>query len=348
MGNREAGLWRWCTVKLGVWLAAGTALGACDGQAAPPVSSPTGPSASAIAPASAAAAPPQPAATSQPTSKPEVLSPGTDPSATAAAKATDDALPASIQVPKSVAEAKEKRPFVMLLHGYTGSGRAIASHLGLPALAEAKRLVWAAPDGAKEKSGRRFWNTGPACCDFDRIGVDHVAALEKLLRRARATALVDPDALYVVGYSNGGFMAHRLACELEGIAGIVSVSGLPPSDLGTCQATPSTVIQLHGNEDEIVRFGGGRVLDRTDVEPHPGVVQGMVAWAKRAGCGTAPYSLGKLDLESEIDGDETERLRFPSCANRMELWLVHGGRHAILGERRAFSAVIDQLLDQRP
>jgi polyhydroxybutyrate depolymerase len=245
-----------------------------------------------------------------------------------------------------VKRAGGKRPFLLVLHGFTGSGAAIAKHLGLPALAEAEALSYAAPDGALDKSKRRHWNAGASCCDFDRLGTDHVAELGALIAAARALPEIDPARIYVAGFSNGGFMAERLACDVGGIAGVLDVAGGSPIDLDACKAPPvPVVIHVHGDADPTVRFGGGRVLGRTDVGPHPGAVDAVAAWAKRASCGTAAPA-GTLDLEASIADAETTRSRHGGCAGRFEMLTVVGGGHDIAGSPTSFAQLVTILLGE--
>jgi polyhydroxybutyrate depolymerase len=252
----------------------------------------------------------------------------------------------AIVVPASVAGSGTRRPFVLLLHGYSGSGSASARHFDLGGIGERRRFSWAAPDGGVDRHGARFWNAGPSCCDFDHSGVDHVAALSAILGAARANPAVDPDRLYVVGYSNGGFMAQRLGCELGGIAGIASVSGAAPTDLGHCPSSPRTVIHAHGDADVSVHFEGGRVLDRTDVAPHPSAVEGLLGWARHLGCEPRLTPLGRLDLEPATPGSETQRLGVAGCATRLELWRVGGGGHDIVATRPAFELLLSELMGE--
>jgi polyhydroxybutyrate depolymerase len=252
----------------------------------------------------------------------------------------------TLVVPASVAGARSRRPLLLVLHGYGGSGTAIARHFDLGALGERRRLAWAAPDGALDRHGARFWNSGPACCDFDRTGVDHVALLRGFVEAAQGNAFVDPERIYLVGYSNGGFMAQRLGCELPGLAGVASVAGAAPADLSHCPSSPRLLIHVHGDEDPSVRPEGGRVLDRNHMAPHPSVQEGMLGWARRVGCEPRLGPLGRLDLEPSLPGAETQRLGIAGCSTRLELWRVAGGKHDVVAGRAAFERLLSELIGE--
>lgn len=251
---------------------------------------------------------------------------------------------APIVVPRSVGQG-ERRPFVLFLHGLGASGKILVDNLPIAALAEARRFTYATPDGALDRQGRRFWNASRACCNFDGAGVSHVAELGRLLSTAAAHPAVDPRRVFVVGYSNGGFMAHRLACDVGGIAAIASISGAGPmGDDPPCKpAAPVAILQVHGDADDKIRYEGGNALSRTDLPRHPSALETVSAWAKRDGCREAPASGAPIDLEDKLEGAETVPRRFAGCSRPVELWTVRGGSHFVAMNRRALESVLSFL-----
>lgn len=289
-------------------------------------------SAASSAPAASAAAP---------TTSPQASS-DAPPAASSLAPSAAPELPAGSVVPEIVAKGTARAPFVVLLHGYGGTGASIARHFGFATLAAQKRFVYLAPDGTPDSKNARFWAAGGACCDFDGKHPDHIGALAKAIADARANPRVDPARVFVVGFSNGGFMAHRLACEVEGIAGVVSVAGAVSFDPGACKFAPKVVIQVHGDADPVVRFEGGRVLGKTSVEAHPGALAGVTGWAKRLGCVDAPAAGKPFDLDAELPGAETTPYTF-GCSQGVTLLKVAGGEHDIASNPAAMSLLLDRL-----
>lgn len=253
-------------------------------------------------------------------------------------------LPAGSVVPKSVvAREGERVPFVLVLHGYGGTGQSFARHFQLSRLAEKRGFIYLAPDGEPDSGGNRFWDAGPACCNFERLSIDHVSALGAVIAQAAAAQQVDPSRIYVLGYSNGGFMAHRLGCDVAGIRGILSVAGAGVGDPSTCAHAPEVVLQVHGDADQAVPFEGGNVLSRKSVAPHPGAVATVQGWASKKGCSLAPRLMGVLDLEPGLPEAETERLSF-SCAENVTLLKVRGAGHSLASSSPAIDALMDQLM----
>jgi polyhydroxybutyrate depolymerase len=249
-----------------------------------------------------------------------------------------------ITVPASI-KPGERRPFVLYLHGLGASGRLLVSSLGVAALAEDRRFVYAAPDGAQDSLKRRFWNAWAACCDMEKTGVDHVGALRGLLAQAAAHPQVDPQKLFVVGFSNGGFMAHRLACEVEGIAGIASMAGAGPMPEEAC--TPRglvAVLQVHGDADDVISFQGGHPLKKASLPRHPSAPETVAGWASRNGCSSRePATTGTLDFEERIPEEETRMGLYTGCKRPVALWTVRGGNHYIGAHRKGQEAIFNFL-----
>lgn len=251
----------------------------------------------------------------------------------------DPAVAAQIVAPAG-AEKDKRYPFVLFLHGLGGTGKSFATALGVEKLAADKKFFWAAPDGAMDKKQRRFWNASTACCDFDRTGVDHVAALGAFVREARRNPGVDPGRVFVIGFSNGGFMAHRLGCAVPGITGIVSVAGAIGEGDGPCAAPqPVAVLEIHGDADKAVRFEGGHVLDMAEAQPHRSTEDTLGVWMAVDRCTGAAEEKGKLDLMAGLPGPETRDLRYPGCGAPVALWRVVGGDHFIATSRAALDQI---------
>ena len=228
----------------------------------------------------------------------------------------------------------ERRPVVFFLHGLGGSGEEALVDPGLRALAASGRMILVAPDGSRDRSGRRFWNAGGACCNFNRRAVDDLARLEKLIDDWRQRPEVDPQRVYVVGFSNGGFMAHRLACWMDDrLAAIVSIAGAGRGKEEACAVSSSiAVLEVHGDADTIVRYGGGRVFDSRDLDPHPSAPDTIREWAERLGCSAdRPPKTKALDLDPRLPGTETTVLAHVGCSHgAAELWTVRGGGHPLV------------------
>ncbi|SNS55005.1 alpha/beta hydrolase family esterase [Actinomadura mexicana] len=146
-------------------------------------------------------------------------------------------------------------PLIVALHGGLNDSEYVRRQSGLDEVADRHGYAVAYPDGLLGT-----WNAG-ACCWFARwTGVDDVAFLDKLIDTLVRQGVADPRRVFVTGFSNGGGMAYRYACERsDRIAGIAVVSGALA--IGCTPRRPVPVLAFHGTWDPSVPYTGGGNMD---------------------------------------------------------------------------------------
>ena len=110
--------------------------------------------------------------------------------------------------PSAASAADGRKALVLVLHAYGMTGLWTTNYFRMGALAD--RVVVLAPNGSRDVNGKRAWNASLACCN--PYGPDDVGTLSRLVEARIAQGDIDPSRVYVWGYSNGAFMAWRLAC----------------------------------------------------------------------------------------------------------------------------------------
>lgn len=239
-----------------------------------------------------------------------------------------DDRPFRLQVPTSY-DAARPVPLVVGLHGWGGDGARIASQLGLAGSTERRGWLLALPDGTVDSGGRRFWNASTACCNVDGARVDDVGYLSHVVDAVSDRYAVDPTRVYVAGLSNGGFMAHRLACERAHlVSAVVAVAGTTAT--GPLDCAPSegvSVLQVHGTSDGVIRYEGGALLPGRSYASAPATVE---AWRDREHCDPDARPAPPLDSDASLPGAETTRTTWGGCDDRtaVSLWTVAGGVHS--------------------
>ncbi|MQY05801.1 alpha/beta hydrolase family esterase [Actinomadura macrotermitis] len=170
--------------------------------------------------------------------------------------------------------AAARRPLVIALHGGLDNMQAMEKVTGWDAVADRKRFLVAYPNGFLGT-----WNAG-GCCVFARMaGIDDVGFLDKLIGSLVRDGLADPRRIYVTGFSNGGGMAYRYACERSrkvAAIGVVSGSLAVPCE----PARPVSVIAFHGTADFTVPFLGGGDQDWNNKTPFLPVVEVLDFWRR--------------------------------------------------------------------
>jgi polyhydroxybutyrate depolymerase len=258
-----------------------------------------------------------------------------------------DDRPFRLHLPRSY-DAATKMPLIVLLHGYTSDAAEAESYFKLTAESDRRGFLYAMPDGTQDARGEQFWNATDACCDFYRSGVDDSGYLRRLFEAVTSSYPVDPGRIYVIGHSNGGFMAYRLACEHPSvIAAIVSFAGAAPHDPAQCTPDrPVNVLHIHGTADSTIRWDGGANAGR----PYPSVAATLDLWRRLNGCAErAGTAAAPMDLDSALPGVETTVTTYQTnCREntRVELWSIAGGEHVPAFTTGFAPAVIDFLLAQ--
>lgn len=165
---------------------------------------------------------------------------------------------------------------VVVLHGggRRESGASIAASVGFDEEAARRRLIAVYPDGR----GGHF-HAGH-CCGARPTRGDDVRFVVRLLELVQRRYPVDARRAFAAGFSNGAFLAYRLACQRSRrFLGVASIGGTEV--LRGCRPErPVSVLHIHGREDRTTDFGGG-ILLRPWI---PGAFELARRWRVRDGC----------------------------------------------------------------
>ncbi len=232
--------------------------------------------------------------------------------------------PVDVYAPAHLAPGK-KAPLVLMLHGYMVDGEVEELYLQLTPFADSRTFFYAHPNGLVDKSGSYYWNATDACCNYDHSKVDDSKYLASVITEIEAAYPVDPKRVYVVGHSNGGFMAYRLACDhADLIAGVGSLAGAMWEDTSKCQPSQGvSILEIHGTADTEVLYDG------STTENYPSAPQTVADWAVFDGCAKTPTTQAHALNLDQGRGQETSVTRYANCKNGrdVELWTIDGGSH---------------------
>ena len=219
-------------------------------------------------------------------------------------------------------------PLLIMLPGYSDDRYSTEKLLGFSDEASARGYIYVMPNGIRNSVGERFWAATDACCDFLDMGWDDSQYLINLVDELSMKYSIDQKRIYFAGHSNGGFMAHRMACDhASRIAGIVSVAGMNYKDISKCKPTERVnILQLHGTGDLRVPFFGGGSMVGVDL---PSVMETMNDWVSFNGCAPNSFTDGTpFNIISNIAGDETAP-KTATCppGGNVELWTMVDAVH---------------------
>jgi polyhydroxybutyrate depolymerase len=240
--------------------------------------------------------------------------------------------PVTLRVPPSY-EPGTPMPLVIALHGFSGDSAFIEGYSGFGTLFANKGFLLAAPNGTLGQDGKRFWNATDACCDFFASGVDDEKYLLDLIAEIQDAYSVDAKRVYLIGFSNGAFMAYRMACHhADKFAALVSLSGATYDDALACAPSAKvSVLQVHGDVDETIKYGGGQLKVNGVDKAYPSAQGTIDRWSGYDACADTQTPAAAIDFSGAISGAETQVLRRDGCTAGVdvELWTVTGGGHVL-------------------
>jgi polyhydroxybutyrate depolymerase len=207
-----------------------------------------------------------------------------------------------------IPDSAEPMPLVIVLHGAGGTGAWIESFSGFNDLADEEKFAVVYPNGIN-----RVWNDGRV--GDTRIGnIDDVGFMTKIIDFL--SEKLDIEGVYVAGYSMGGMLSFRLACEMpDTINAIASVASTFPEYLVTACAdtAPVSVLIIQGTDDPVVPWAGVR-------GGYLSAVNSLTYWANHNGC-----TIGsEISVQDDVDtGDHTRILRegFSACDDNADVTL---------------------------
>lgn len=199
-------------------------------------------------------------------------------------------------------------PLLVALHGSGMQGKEMAQKTALSELADREGFIVVYPDGLKQK-----WNVS------GKSPEDNVEFVHALIDQMQQIRSLDAGRVYVVGLSNGGILAQKLACEApDQIAAIATVAASLPIQFSShCQTQkPISLLMINGTADSVVPWQGGeppnvRVGRNLSIPPIPDVVN---FWQQHNGCPTK----AKIEQPSNL----VEVTDYQSCQAQSEIMLV--------------------------
>ncbi len=212
----------------------------------------------------------------------------------------------------------DNMPLVIYLHSYGWTPQQDMNYIQLNEVADTSGFVVVYP------SGKPYWNSGISDDpQWPTNNGDDVGFINALIDTLSEHYSIDTGKIYACGYSNGGFMAYKLACRLSNrISAIASVGGvMTNSTLAGCNPLhPVPVLEIHGTDDWWVPFNGGNTGWLS-------VHETLSYWIDYNNCSLKGAVTALPDLD-ETDSCTVERTIYGKCDSSVNVIfykVIHGG-----------------------
>ena len=144
-------------------------------------------------------------------------------------------------------------PLLFVLHGYTGQAPSIRNYSGFDSIADEENFIVVYVQGVTDVTNTTGWNVDVVSTFND---VDDVGLFAALIKHFKANYNIANDKIFSTGMSLGGFMSYRLACELDEINSIGSVTGSMAGYYNCVPPNQKSIIHFHGTSDTVVPYNG--------------------------------------------------------------------------------------------
>jgi polyhydroxybutyrate depolymerase len=227
---------------------------------------------------------------------------------------------------RAPAEASGPLPVVVVLHG--AGGNAERAEVATGFTARATDFIAVYPNGTQAAAidGELAWDAGACCGNPVKQQINDVAFISAVLDDVVAQYSVDSSRIYVTGFSNGGMLSYRLACELGSrIAAVAIVGGA--LNVADCAAPdPMSVLVIHGRNDLTVPYSGGESNARTAARfgqwSNTSVAASVAFWRDRDECDLDPVvsNEGPVSTEHYEGCVDDSNLALVSIAEGTHIW----------------------------
>lgn len=222
-------------------------------------------------------------------------------------------------------------PLVVAIHGAFETAKYMEERSGFSDLADKKGFVVVYPNGFGLFGLLQHWNAGHCCGKAAADGLDDVGFLTNVIEDVEERLRIDPNRIYMVGFSNGGMLAYRFAAEK---AGILSALAAVAATIGSTSSgdeplwrmpdpvAPLPLIALHGLADEAIPAQGGVSPKRGGDQSFLSVKDATNFWIRNNGCDPDP-------LLEEIHKGDVLKQTWQGCREHADvaLYLLEDWAH---------------------
>lgn len=196
-------------------------------------------------------------------------------------------------VPTGGRAAAQAQPLLIVIHGAFSDAREIEWETGFSDLSDREGFIVAYPEGIGLFGLFQHWNAGHCCGKAMDDNIDDVGFIRTVSEQLTAHFALRPGRAYVVGISNGGMMAYRVAAEhpdhFAAVAGVNTTVGSRRSPTAMARRIapprqPVPVLIMHGRDDRTIPYEGGPRQGDEQGQVYDSVAESIDFWIEHNRC----------------------------------------------------------------
>lgn len=242
----------------------------------------------------------------------------------------------TFHVPKKL--KRRNRSLVLCLHdgGDNPEGVARITRKGFEKLSESNNFIVGYPEALNE-----YWNDARE----DSISLSHfkeiddVGYIQKVIEYAIDSFRIDPQRIYIAGFSEGGLMGFKLACEIPNqIKGFAMVAASLSLDQ-IVECTPDTTVSfmmISGTRDPILPYDGGQmIVEEQELGSMLAAEEAINYWLEENDCSDRSSNKEMANRDT-FDETRSEKITYSDCKNKNKIVLIKvvNGGHSWPGGRQ--------------
>jgi polyhydroxybutyrate depolymerase len=235
-------------------------------------------------------------------------------------------------------DASKAGTLVFAFHGYTMDPAAMETATHLATVSDDRGFVLVYPAGTSAG-----FNAGECCGPAVSNKIDDIGFTRDMLASVTKEYCIDPKRIYETGFSNGGFMAYRFACEMSDVfAAVASVSGtlgIPPDSCKPTRAVP--LMHVHGTNDIVVPYNGGGIGGNRSVDLSVSTIRAKNGCDADAGAGKNVYTNNDVSCTEWGPCNTGSHVRLCTVTGGAHAWPSGDGVYAGSKNLDASNAILD-------
>jgi polyhydroxybutyrate depolymerase len=178
---------------------------------------------------------------------------------------------------------KVPQPVILAFNGGGGSPQSFAAKTDLNARSGNAGFIVVYPLGIQNTWNAGSWKGGACCGEAQQQGIDDVAFTSAILDDLASVMPLDVKRIFATGFSNGGALSYRLACELPSRIAAIAVSSASIWVSECHPSRPVPVLHFHGTADRFAPYEGGTGAD-TQAGSARSAQESVDIWVSLNGC----------------------------------------------------------------